>query len=71
MVVGQRLSCKGSELSFVNFNRRGEKRGPIGKVLLDALNEFFHSLVSLRRKNPLLEQVAYHTHDPCSTRLPP
>ena len=71
MVVGQRLGCKGSDLSFVNFNGRGDKRGSIGKVLLDALNEFFHSLVSLWGKNQLLEQVVYLTHDPRSARLPP
>ena len=37
MVVGQRLRCKGSELSFVNVNGRGDECGPIGKVLLNAL----------------------------------
>lgn len=37
MLVGQRLGCQRSELSFVHCNGRGDERSPIGKVLLDTL----------------------------------
>jgi len=51
------LGCKGNDLVFVNFNGRGDKRGPIGKVLSDALTQLFHKLASLWGKNVLLEQA--------------
>ncbi len=57
MLVGQRFRCEGSKLSLVNFNRRGDKGGSIRKVLLDALTEFFITLIVLRDKDHFLEQV--------------
>ena len=57
MVVGQCLGGKRRNIIFVNFNGRGDKCSSIGKVLLDALNELYHRLVSMWRKNTLVEQV--------------